>query len=792
MNVTLPVASDATLSKCDFPQVIEALAKETTSHMGRELALALRPSASPALVEERQSETSEALALLTEAPDVPYGGIVDLREVLRHLRIGGQLEPVDFLQLLSQLYATRRWVDYLLVQKHEVPLEVLPAKAKALKVFDVLEKDIKKKIDDEGELRDGASDKLLHLRRDMRGLHREIRTQVERLLRNDGLQPYFQDQIMTMRNGRFVVAVKQEYRQRVPGVVHDQSASGATLYIEPEATVAKNHRLQDLEVQERAEAKRILEELSVLVRPYVRDLTRNMELLAEFDLFFAKAKYAERLQAIRPLPGEEATFDFNKARHPLLDPETVVPLSLGLNAKRHGIIISGPNTGGKTVTLKTAGLLILMHQAGLHLPLEEPSSIGIFRHVFADIGDEQSIEQSLSTFSAHMKNIVTILDAMNERSLVLFDELGAGTDPSEGTALAIAILEAVLDAGAKVLATTHYSDLKTFAYEHRGVENASVEFDIASLRPTYRLLVGVAGNSNAYDIARRIGLDGALVDRARTISEEKASQTEHVMRELEERQQEVISLRASLERAQEDLAMREAALAEETEALSAMEADIIERAQRQAANILSEARREADASVQELRALRKSRTNDSPERARAIQRQLSKKAGALRKEERPRGADLSAKSIRVGQEVYLNKFAQVATVIEKPDKNNNVLVQSGIMKISVPLAELSPHQSEQISVKRVARSGKGLNVKAFSPELDLRGRYLDEALTAVDKYLDDAFLSGINEVSLIHGKGTGSLRKGIRDALKTHPHVKEYRSGGLSEGGDGVTVVTIK
>lgn len=790
MSKTLPVASEATLIKLDYPLMIENLAKETTSHLGRALALALKPTPSPALVEERQEETAEAVRLLQAALDIPYGGMVDLQDILRHLRIGGQLENTDFLKILSQLYATRRWADFLCHQQ-EIPLNVLYTKGSSLKIFDVLEQDIMKKIDDEGQLRDGASDKLKHLRQSIRGLHQEIRTQVERLLRNDSLQPYFQDQIMTLRNGRFVVAVKHEYRQKIPGVIHDQSGSGATLYIEPQGTIEKNHRLKDLEMQERTEAKRIFEELSTLVRPYVRDLQRNMEILAELDLIFAKGKYAEKIKAVRPAMDQEACFSFVEARHPLLDPEKAVPISLGLNQDRQGIIISGPNTGGKTVTLKTAGLLILMYQAGLHLPVKEDSSVGIFRHVFADIGDEQSIEQSLSTFSAHMTNIISIIEDLNSRSLVLFDEIGAGTDPSDGTALAISILEYVLAKKSKMLVTTHYSDLKTFAYESPYVENASVEFDMESLRPTYRLLIGIAGNSNVYDIARRLGLSADLVSRAQIISKEKASRTEQVMRELESRQQENMQLKHQLEQEQADVKREKLALQEELLALKELESDVVERAKKQAANILTDARREADASLQELRALRKQKNANSQEQARAIQRQLSRKTASLRKDEKPQGSALSAKSIKVGQEVYLNKFAKVATVISKPDKNNNVMVQSGIMKISVPLAELSLHQGEKIHYQKIAHSGKDIK-KSFSTEFDLRGKYLDEALIATDKYLDDAFLSSINEVSIIHGKGSGALRQGIREALKSHPHVKSYRTGNISEGGDGVTVVTIK
>lgn len=795
MNDVNAVASVTTLQKLDYNKILHMLSLECSSTLGRSLALSLVPHNDKRFVHVAQAQTSEAVYLRRVDPEIPLGGIVDIHDILDHLKIGGQIEGADFNRILDILYATRNLKHYLSVKHAEDDLPELKDLASALKVFDVLEKDIKKKIDVDGSVRDGASDKLRNLRQKISGGKRDIRAQMDHFLRNEENQPYLQEQIITLRNDRFVLPVKQEHRQRIPGIIHDQSTSGATLYIEPMAVVAKNNQLQQFELEEEAEVKRILNELSTLLRPYVYDLRNNSSILGEIDLSFAKARLAEKMNALSPEETDEACFYFRYARHPLLNPESVVPITVGLDSTRRCLVITGPNTGGKTVTLKTVGLLILMYQTGLHLPVETDSRIGMFDHVFADIGDEQSIEQSLSTFSAHLTNITKILSHLNERSLVLYDELGAGTDPSEGAALAMAILDYSIDCGSRVLATTHYSALKTYAFNKDHTENASVEFDIQSLQPTYRLLIGVPGSSNAFDIAARIGLDSSVIELARQLAEEQTTESQKLMRELEDQQ----TLTAGLElELQEKISMLEQKEKELDNKLSSVEAsaeNIISNAKNRAAEILSSARIEADAATKELKKLRKQGITDAEAQAKTIRNKLSSDAAALRsrKVKKDNKKKISPDKLKIGDEVYLKAFNQQATVIEPPDKSGQLQVQSGIMKINVSISDIDildqDHSKKtQISIRK---SGSN-NIRSFSPELDIRGAYVNEALPRIDKYLDDAFLAGLKEVQIIHGKGTGALRKGVRDALKHHVHVSEFRTGSLEEGGDGVTVVKIK
>lgn len=789
------VASATTLQKLNYDKILQKLSLECSSTLGKDLALTLFPRNDKRYIRIAQEQTSEAVYLRRVDPEIPLGGIVDIYDLLNHLKIGGQLEGPDFNRVLDTLYATRNLKHFISHKHEEDNLPELKELAESLKVFDVLEKDIKKKIDVDGSVRDGASEKLRSLRKKISEGKRDIRNQMDRFLRNEENQPYLQENIITLRNDRFVLAVKQEYRQRIPGIIHDQSTSGATLYIEPMSVVAKNNQVHQFELDEEAEVKRILQELSTLLRPYVHDLRINLNILSELDLIFAKARLAEKMNAISPDLESEVGFYFRAARHPLLDAEKVVPISVGLDSKRRCLVITGPNTGGKTVTLKTVGLLVLMYQTGLHLPVETDSRIGIFEYVFADIGDEQSIEQSLSTFSAHLTNITKILDKLNDRSLVLYDELGAGTDPSEGAALAMAILDYSIDIGARVIATTHYSALKTYAFNKNFAENASVEFDIQSLQPTYRLLIGVPGSSNAFDISARIGLDAHVIKLARQLAEEQVTESQKLMKELEDQKIISASLELELQEKLISLKEKEQELDAKLSTIESSSESIINNAKQKAADILSAARIEADSATKELKKLRKQSACDAATQAKSIRDKLSSDAAILRSS-RPKKETknkINPDKLKIGDEVYLKAFHQNATVIELLDKNGTLQVQSGIMKISVPLSDIEILGKNHSKKERsYGRKLGGNEIRSFSPELDIRGAYVDEALPKIDKYLDDAFLTGLKEIQIIHGKGTGALRKGVRDALKHHVHVSDYRTGTLEEGGDGVTVVKLK
>ncbi|HHW42549.1 MAG TPA: endonuclease MutS2, partial [Desulfotomaculum sp.] len=621
----------------------------------------------------------------------------------------------------------------------------------------------------------------------------QVRERLERIIRSPAYQKYLQDPIVTIREGRYVVPVKQEHRAQVPGIIHDQSSSGATLFIEPMAVLESNNEVRRLEVAEKQEITRILGDLSAGVAAAAEEISLSLEALGRLDLIMARARYSQDLDAWSPRILSGAMLDLRQARHPLLS-GAVVPVSIHLGRDFDTLVITGPNTGGKTVTLKTVGLLVLMAQSGLHIPAAEGSEMGIFQEVFADIGDEQSIEQSLSTFSSHLTNIVHILRHAGPDSLVLLDELGAGTDPTEGAALAQAILERLHGMGAKTVATTHYSELKNFAYARERVENASVEFDAVTLRPTYRLLIGKPGRSNAFEIAARLGLDGELVERARHFMTAEQIQVADLMQRLERTRQEA---EQELERARE--MRREAESFKERyrvlqEELTARREAILSRAKEEARSLVRGARREAEEAVRELRERLSAET--AREREEAI-RAARRKLGGMQEQlqsgspTRPAGDGAVPEAVAVGQTVFLPRFNQqgVVTALSQDDE---VQVQVGMIKINVPLTDLRLVAGEKAAAGEV-RTGSLLQDKAraVSTRLDLRGMRAEEALAEVEKYLDDATLAGLSRVYLVHGKGTGALRAAVQQQLKGDPRVKSFRLGEQGEGGLGVTVVEL-
>ncbi len=782
---------EKTLKRLEYHKVLEQLASFAGSPLGRERALALRPVDDPALITRWQDEASEGRKLLRLEPTAEMGGWKDIRNQLQRAGRGAVLEPEELVAVADTLTAGRVLKNFLHERQETYPL--LNEHAFFITPLPDLEKRINKAILPGGEISDNASPHLAQTRRKLAAAQLNIKNYLENIIRSPNYQKYLQDPIVTIREGRYVVPVKIEYRAQVPGIIHDQSASGATLFVEPMAVVDKNNELRRLAVEEKQEIQRILAGLSEGVAQELESIDTSLHTLGELDFIMARARYSRRLDAWAPVLADEAVLDIRRGRHPLLKGD-VVPVNIRLGEDFDTLVITGPNTGGKTVTLKTAGLHVLMAQSGLHIPAGENSRLGVFQRVFTDIGDEQSIEQSLSTFSSHMKNIVEIVSKAGRDSLVLLDELGAGTDPVEGAALAQSILEKLHEAGARTIATTHYSELKNFAYARERVENASVEFDTATLRPTYRLLIGKPGRSNAFEIALRLGLPAGLIKRAREFLSVEQVQFEELMRNLEKAQQEAEADReAAAKLADEARAIKEKheKLAEE---LAQRREAILAKAGEEARSLVKSARMEAESAIRELR----ERIAEESTRAResAIHEARNKLSRLHHKVSRAVPEKVFSgqvpSELRAGQEVLLPRFNQRGYVVAPPGPGEDVQVQVGIIKMNVPLKDLRTVEKPKAGGGQSEVAGMILDkARAISMELDLRGQYAEEAALLVEKYLDDAYLAGLPRVCLIHGKGTGSLRAAVHKLLKGHRRVKSFRLGEHGEGGYGVTVVEL-
>lgn len=780
------------LERLEFDKVREILAAQASFSGGKSLALALEPSPSLREADRWQQETAEGLRLLEEHGPPPFGGMADVRPLVRRAAVGAVLSTEDLMVIADVARASRRLRDYLLEKGPGVGADVLVDLADLLGVYDRLEREVRRCIDQEGHVVDHASEKLAEIRARLRRLKQRVRERLEALVRSPQAQKYLQEPIITIRGGRYVVPVKQEHRSEIPGIVHDQSASGATLFVEPLLSVELNNEIREAEQHEASEVERILTMLSGLVAAEADSLIHTVEMAAEIDFIFAKARLASQWRAVRPRLNDQGVIRLYQARHPLLT-GTVVPIDVHVGDEFSALVITGPNTGGKTVTLKTIGLFTLMAQAGLHLPAQEGSQVGAFRHVFADIGDEQSIEQSLSTFSSHMSNIVSILKKADESSLVLLDELGAGTDPTEGAALAIALLEHLIERGCRTVATTHYSELKAFAYTHPGARNASVEFDVRTLRPTYRLLVGVAGTSNAFAIAARLGLDRRIIDRAQSKLDADERRVDEVIRSVEIDKSAAARDRREAEKLRERYLVLSEKYHEAFERLKASREAILDEARREAQSILARAQREAE---ELLGRLRKAGAGPALEReAAAVRQSFARLARELEESERPvaptRPPAPDPTQLRPGVTVRIRAFGQTGEVLEIT--GGKALVQAGPMRVAVDVNDLEIVRGAAAQPVAPQSSGKVSvtleKATQLKPELDLRGLTVSEALEEVDKYLDDALLAGAPKVRIIHGKGTGALRDAIRRYLDGHPRVSEYRYAEQSEGGTGATEV---
>ncbi|OHX50125.1 endonuclease MutS2 [Cytobacillus oceanisediminis] len=776
----------------EFNKVKEQLLEHVSSSLGRKKAINIRPSTDYEEVIRRQEETDEAVTVLRIKGNVPLGGIFDIRPHVKRAVIGGMLSPQELNQISSTIHASRQMKRFIEeFAEEESSLPILLGYTDKIIVLADLETSIRNAVDDNGEVLDSASETLRSLRNQLRTKESRVRERLESMIRSTSAQKMLSDAIITIRNDRFVIPVKQEYRGHYGGIIHDQSSSGQTLFIEPASIVQLNNELQGIRVKEQQEIERILIALSVQAAENSSELETIVEVLGEIDFMFAKARYSKRIKASKPKINNEGIISLFKARHPLIPIDEVVANDIKLGAEYSTIVITGPNTGGKTVTLKTVGLCTLMAQAGLQIPALDGSETAVFGNVYADIGDEQSIEQSLSTFSSHMVNIVDILDQVDFNSLVLFDELGAGTDPQEGAALAISILDEVYKRGARVIATTHYPELKAYGYNREGVINASVEFDIETLSPTYKLLIGVPGRSNAFEISKRLGLKDQVIETARSYIGADTNQVENMIASLEESRrqaeadmEEANDFLKSAEKLHKDLQKQMAEFYEEKDAMH-------EKAAERAEDIVEKAKAEAEEIIRDLRKMRMEKHAEVKEHELIeAKKRLSEAAPQMSSAKNKLKPKNNKHVFEAGDEVKVLSFRQKGHLLEKVS-DNEWQVQIGILKMKVAERDLEYVKSPKpVETKPVATvKGKDFHV---SLELDLRGERYENALLRVEKYIDDALLAGYPRVSIIHGKGTGALRQGVQEYLKNHRSVKKIRFGEAGEGGTGVTVVEFK
>ncbi|RKD32539.1 endonuclease MutS2 [Thermohalobacter berrensis] len=791
--------NDKTLNVLEFGKIINMLVQKAESSLGKDLATNLRPISNINKVQVEQQETDEAVKLIIRRGRPPLGGIHDISFELKKAAIGSALSPGELLKVADTLRAARNLRNFMKKDKDKNEDESYPnikGLISQLKVYREIEDRIFNSIISDEEISDNASSTLRNIRRQIGNKNQEVRDKLNSIVNSSKYRKYLQESIITIREGRYVVPVKQEFKGNFPGLVHDQSASGATLFIEPMAVVELNNQLKELKIKEQKEIERILSELTEMVAEVEESLRENQKILGKLDFIFAKAKLSLSMNGTKPVLNNKGYINIKKARHPLLDPEVVVPIDIYLGKKFKTLVITGPNTGGKTVTLKTVGLLTLMAQSGLQLPVNSGSEIAVFNNIFADIGDEQSIEQSLSTFSSHMTNIIDILKSIDDNSLVLFDELGAGTDPTEGAALAMAILDYLHEKEVRTIATTHYSELKLYALTNEEIENASVEFDVETLSPTYRLLIGVPGKSNAFEISKRLGLQDFIIEKSKEFISRENIQFEDVLasiekdrRKVEQNREETEKLKSEIKRLKEELAKKKSKIDKQRER-------IIREAKEEAKKILKEAKEESDKIIKNLRKISTSIEKDKNRKIEEAKNKLKSKLdnieGELAENILHRKSKKPPKNLKPGDTVKVLNLNQTGSVMTEPDEDGNLTVQVGIMKINVHISNLEKSNSEEkkveIGTKKIIRH----KTKSIKQELDIRGKALEEAMLEVDKYLDDAYIAGLNQVTIIHGKGTGVLREGIRQLLKKHKHVKKHRLGKYGEGGSGVTVVELK
>lgn len=781
------------LETLEYDKITAMLETHARCQIGKERARKLEPLTELAELNAELDLTSEAEAVLFRLGQSPIDEFPDTRDTLKRIKAVSALSMRELLDIASCLRAIRIAKSALTKESDQMRLAAM---AVNLPSYKFIEDELNRCILNEDEMFDGASPALSRIRRELRVANEKVREKLNSMIRSSTYQQYLQDPIITMRNGRFVIPVKQEYRKQIPGLIHDQSGSGQTLFIEPAAVVELGNTFKKLLAQERDEIERILSELTSMVAPYGEDIYNALILLGEIDLRFAKAQLARDMNAVRPEMNDELRIRIVRGRHPLLDKAKAVPIDIWLGEDFKTLIITGPNTGGKTVTLKTVGLFTLMAQAGMFVPADVGTRLGVFKNVYADIGDEQSIEQSLSTFSSHMTRLVGILKNADDKSLVLLDELGAGTDPIEGAALAMSILETLYGRRSTTLATTHYSEIKAFALARDGMENASMEFDIDKLCPTYRLFIGIPGKSNAFEISKRLGLDDDVINRAKQFLKGEDVRFEDVISGAESQRRIAEQERKLAEQARAELDALRAEVEKEKKKLEETKKGYQAKAREDARRVVADTKREMERLIVQIRSMKSINQSEADRVIQASRDAVRERENALVEPEK-KVVDMSVapKSVNPGDEVRIVSLEnKKATVLKKPDAKGDVLVQAGIMKIAVRLDDLRfLNEPAKKGPQTDAAAGKvTLGDKSVGLSIDVRGKLVDEAIIEVDRYLENAAMNGLNEVMIIHGKGTGALRAGIQSYLKTHRLVESFRQGAYGEGDAGVTAVTIK
>lgn len=787
-----------TITTLEFDKIIASLSSMATMDITKEAILKMKVSNNIKKINRLQEETAQSLKLVAKKGPAPIGCSYDVRPALKRSRLQGVLSPGEILNIGKVLETGEKLKNY----PDDIFCDALFEHFEALYTDKALKRRIFESILDEENIADNASRELYDIRRALNTSSNKVRDLLHSIISSPSYQNALQEQIITMRGDRFVVPVKATHRGEIKGILHDTSSSGATLFIEPMSVVEANNKIRELKIKEKEEIEKILMELTEEISAVSKLIEMSYDIISELDYCFARAKFALKYDCYRPVLNDKGIINLQRARHPLLDSKKVVPTDIRLGGDFDTLVVTGPNTGGKTVVLKTIGLLTLMAQAGLHIPANEGSEISVFKKIFADIGDEQSIEQSLSTFSAHMVNIVDILKEADENSLCLFDELGAGTDPVEGASLAVSILERVRLLGAKTAATTHYSELKTYAMTTKRVENASCEFNVDTLRPTYRLLIGIPGKSNAFAISKRLGLDDDVIENAKNYINAENIKFEDILTQLEKNRQEAEELKEKAKRDKKEIEKLKSDTALKNKQLRDKTDKIIERARMEAKDILDEAKKEADQVLKQARALQlEANKAEKIKEMEEARRKLNEKAkhNSQKLSESMFSAKESykaPKSLKLGEDVEIVAMHQVGTVVTLPDDKGDFMIKVGIMKLKTNLKDVRRKKEEtpvkSKKIKSASRGGTISKTMSLSSEVDVRGETVDTAVVIIDKFLDDALMSSLSQVRIIHGKGTGQLRAGIHAYLKRLSYVKSYRLGTFGEGDSGVTVVEFK
>ena len=787
------------LNSLEYYKIIEQLVEKASSPMGKELCRNLLPSTDIYEIRRMQTQTRDALTRLFQKGNISFGSVKDIRGSLKRLEIGSSLGISELLSVAGLLENTNRVKAYSRNERGDSLSDSLDGMFSSLEPLTPLSSEIRRCILSQDEISDDASSGLMRVRRGMKIANDRIHTQLASLV-NGSARNYLQDSVITMRNGRYCIPVKAEYKGQIPGMIHDQSSTGSTLFIEPMAIVKLNNDIRELELQEQKEIEAILADLSQKTAENLEAIRADLEIMVQLDFIFARAALAMDMNGSEPVLNEEGRIRLKQARHPLIPKKKAVPIDVRLGDDFDLLVVTGPNTGGKTVSLKTVGLLTLMGQAGLHIPAFDRSELSIFHEVYADIGDEQSIEQSLSTFSSHMTNVVSFLKDADRNSLVLFDELGAGTDPTEGAALAISILSYLHEQGIRTMATTHYSELKVYALSTSGVENACCEFNVETLRPTYRLLIGVPGKSNAFAISSKLGLPDFIIEKAKEQISEQDESFEDVLTSLENSRVTIENERLEIERYKIEIEALKNRLESKQEKLDERKERIIRQANEEAHRILAETKEYADQTMKLFHKFQKDHVDTAAVekerqalRARMNQTEKSMSMNAAAKKPKK---ELTAKDLSLGDTVKVLSMNLKGIVSSHPDSKGFLFVQMGIIRSKVHISDLELVDEPVINTPGLSRTGAGKirmsKSSSVSAEINLLGKTVDEAIAELDKYLDDAYIAHLKSVRIVHGKGTGALRKGVHNYLKRQKHVDSFRLGEFGEGDAGVTIVEFK